>query len=584
MKSQPTTRSQDDFGSSANAAVYARFSTDKQRDASIDDQVRNCLRWAERTQQGIEIVKVFEDKGISGASKDRPGFKAMLTAAEAREFDVLLVDDLSRLSRDDVETKQIIRRFKFRGLRIVGVSDGYDSAAKGEKIQSSMRGLMNEMYIDDLREKTHRGLHGQALKGNNTGGRSYGYKHVQILHPSKLDPHGRPVIEAVRREVDPDQAAIIIEIFERYASGWTPRRVAGDLNCRGIPAPRGGKWQQTAIYGDPDEGTGILCNPLYIGKYIWNRREWRKNPDTGRRTKRLRDRTEWVATSMPELRIIEQGLWDRAMARRTALANDKGVRIRLGIRNAEDRGRSTGRGPKYLFSGMLKCGVCGANYKVYSSSSYGCTLNLDGGDAACPNRLRLPRKIAETRLLDAIKGELFSDEARNLFVTETSRLLREYAARAVPDLRRAKSDAEAADKEIVNIVNAIKAGIIGPSTKSALQAAEAKKAHADAKITAATEGDAKAAEKVSSMLPRALDRYRDLVADLGAVLGRDVDRARTQLKQLLGDIRLHPAGDGLEAEISADWFGALSLAGADPTRLKLLRVAGIGFEPMTFGL
>jgi site-specific DNA recombinase len=564
------------------AAVYARFSTDKQRDASIDDQLRNCRRWAER--HGAEVCGVFEDRGISGSSKDRPGFKAALAAANAGGFDVLLVDDLSRLSRDDVETKQTIRRFKFRGMRIVGVSDGYDSAQKGEKIQSTMRGLMNEMYLDDLREKTHRGLQGQALAGNNTGGKAYGYRHVPTFHPSKLDPHGRPVVEAVRREIDPEQASIVLEIFERYAAGWSPRRIATDLNGRGIPSPRGRKWQQTAIYGDPDEGTGILCNRLYIGVYQWNRREWRKDPDTGRRTKRVRDRSEWVETPMPELRIVPQELWDKAMGRRTALTAEKGERIRLGIRDANDKGRSTGRGPKYLFSGLLKCGLCGANYKVYSSTSYGCGLNIDGGHTACSNRFRLPRKVAETRLLDVLKGELFNEEACALFVQETSRLLREHAAGTAPDLKRAERDVEVANKEIENIMAAIRAGIITTSTKTALEAAEARKSQAEGVLSSATAADSKAANKVVAMLPRALDRYRTMLGDLAGVLGRDVDRARAQLRQLLGDIRLHPAGRGLEAEISADWFGALSLAGTDPARLKVLMVAGAGFEPTTLGL
>ncbi len=564
------------------AAAYARFSTDKQRDASIDDQLRNCRRWAER--HGAELASVFEDRGISGASKDRPGFKDMLAAADAGSFDVLLVDDLSRLSRDDVETKQTIRRFKFRGLRIVGVSDGYDSALKGEKIQATMRGLMNEMYLDDLREKTHRGLYGQAQEGNNTGGRAFGYKHVAIEHPTKLDPHGRPVVEAVRRVVDEDQAAIVVEIFDKYTSGWSPRRIAADLNGRGIPSPRGGKWQQTAIYGDPDEGTGILCNRLYIGVYQWNRREWRKDPDTGRRTKRVRDRSEWVETEMPELRIVPQELWDKAMARRTALTAEKGERIRMGIRDANDKGRSTGRGPKYIFSGLLKCGVCGANYKVYSSTSYGCGLNLDGGHTACPNRFRLPRKVAEARLLDVLKGELFSKEACDLFVKETTRLLQQQAARTAPDLKRAERDIEAANKEIDNIMEAIRAGIITASTKAGLEAAEARKARAEAQLTEATSADTKAAMKVATMLPRALDRYRTMLGDLSGVLERDVDRARAQLRELLGDIRLHPAGKGLEAEISADWFGALNLAGTDPARLKVLMVAGARFELATFGL
>lgn len=344
-------------------------------------------------------------------------------------------------------------------------------------------------------------------------GRAFGYKHVAIEHPTKLDPHGRPVVEAVRRVVDEDQAAIVVEIFEKYTSGWSPRRIAADLNGRGIPSPRGGKWQQTAIYGDPDEGTGILCNRLYIGVYQWNRRKWHKDPDTGRRTKRVRDRSEWVETEMPELRILPQELWDKAMARRTALTAEKGERIRMGIRDANDKGRSTGRGPKYIFSGLLKCGVCGANYKVYSSTSYDCGLNLDGGHTACPNRFRLPRKVAEARLLDVLKGELFSKEACDLFVKETTRFLQQQAARSAPDLKRAERDIEAANKEIENIMAAIRAGIITASTKAGLEAAEAAeagkaRAEAQLRLTEATSADTKAAMKVATMLPRALDRYR----------------------------------------------------------------------------
>lgn len=199
-------------------ATYARFSTDHQRDSSIDDQRRNCLKFAER-QGWPEPVYHFEDRAISGALKARPGYQEMLAEAERGGFDILLVDDLSRLSRDDVETKTVIRRFKFRNLRIIGVSDGYDSAAKGEKIQSSMRGLMNEMYIDDLREKVMRGMTGQAMKGNNVGGRCYGYRHVPQYDPTKTSPDGQPVVLCVRREINDEQAEVIRTIFELFAQG-----------------------------------------------------------------------------------------------------------------------------------------------------------------------------------------------------------------------------------------------------------------------------------------------------------------------------------------------------------------------------
>ena len=567
------------------AATYARFSTDKQRDASIEDQIRNCRNYAHR--QEWLIVKHFEDKGISGISKDRAGFNAMLAAAKAGEFDVLLVDDLSRFSRDDVETKQVIRRFKFQGLRIIGVSDGYDSAQKGEKIQSTMRGLMNEIYLDDLREKTHRGLYGQALAGNNTGGRSYGYRHVPIEDPSRLDPHGRPIINAVRREVDEAQAHVIIQIFQWYADGWSPRAIARELNTRAIPSPRGGKWQQTAIHGDPNEGTGILNNWLYMGQNVWNRREWRKNPDTGRRTYIQRPEAEWVRTEMPELRIIDDALWERVKARQKRQSAEKGERVKKGLRaaSADASGRSTGRGPKYLFPSLLKCGCCGANYVMHSTTSYGCALNINGGDAACSNRLRLPRKLAELRLLDALKQDLFTPEASELFVKETTRLLRERAATLQPDLKRAQKDVEAANREIDNLMAAIKAGIITASTKAALEAAETAKVEAESKLAAATGMDERAVQRVTAMLPRALDRYRAMLDDINAVLSRDVARARTHLKDLLGEVRLHPAGHGLEAELDADWSKVISPANSgELARLKVLLVAGAGLEPATFGL
>jgi site-specific DNA recombinase len=145
------------------AALYARYSSDRQRDASIDDQFRNCISFAER--EGWTVEARYQDEAISGSRADRPGYRMLVGDAEAHKFDVLIVDDLSRLSRDEVEMKQLIRRLRFRNIRLIGVSDGFDSASKGAKVQATFRSLMNDMYLDDLREKTYRGLAGQALKG-----------------------------------------------------------------------------------------------------------------------------------------------------------------------------------------------------------------------------------------------------------------------------------------------------------------------------------------------------------------------------------------------------------------------------------
>lgn len=246
------------------AVFYGRYSTDMQRESSIQDQLRNCVKFAERENWVIE--EKYFDEAISGSTSDRPQYQKMIDDAKSKNFDVLLVDDLSRLSRDSIEVQTTIKRLRHWQIRIIGVSDGFDSASKGHKIQAGFRGMMNEMFLDDLAEKTHRGLAGQALKGNNCGGRSYGYKHIPIEDPSRKDEYGRPLIIGARREVDPEQADAIRKIFKWYSEGYSPRWIAAELNRLKVPAPRSGSWAQTAIYGDVRSGVGILNNPLYIGK------------------------------------------------------------------------------------------------------------------------------------------------------------------------------------------------------------------------------------------------------------------------------------------------------------------------------
>ncbi|EQD30603.1 protein containing Resolvase, partial [mine drainage metagenome] len=133
------------------AALYARFSSDLQRATSIEDQLRNCRKRVEL--EGWVVVATYADAAMSGTDANRPQYRAMLEAAAGREFDVLIVDDLSRLTRDAVECERAIRRLEFIGLRIIATSDGYDSTRKARKVHRGFKGLMNEIFLDDLRER-----------------------------------------------------------------------------------------------------------------------------------------------------------------------------------------------------------------------------------------------------------------------------------------------------------------------------------------------------------------------------------------------------------------------------------------------
>lgn len=194
-------------------AIYARFSCDKQSEASTEDQIRLCR--ARANHLVAEVVCVHADDGISGSIPvgDRPGGRALLADFLGDRFDTLIVEGLDRLSRDLVESERIVRRLEHRGVRIIGCADGYDSELAGRKVMRQVRSLVNELYLDDLRHKTHRGLAGRVDRGFHGGGKSFGYRSVPIDGGHKL-------------QVDAEQARWVTWIFEQYAHGWSVQAIA----------------------------------------------------------------------------------------------------------------------------------------------------------------------------------------------------------------------------------------------------------------------------------------------------------------------------------------------------------------------
>src|SRR3972149_1212718 len=160
------------------AALYARYSSDKQREATIEDQFRNCLRLAER--EDWQIIHKYTDEALSGAKINRPGYQALLEAAKRKEFDVIVVDEVSRLWRDQEEQWKAVKRLEYQQVHIRGVNDGVNTLSEGFGLLLSIRGAINEEARREIAKRTHRGLTGQAMQGNNAGGKSYGYRHVPI--------------------------------------------------------------------------------------------------------------------------------------------------------------------------------------------------------------------------------------------------------------------------------------------------------------------------------------------------------------------------------------------------------------------
>jgi DNA invertase Pin-like site-specific DNA recombinase len=495
-------------------AAYARYSSDSQREASLEDQLRNCRAYALR--QGWPAPEVFTDAAISGARLDRPGYAAVL----AGRFDVILVDDLSRLSRDAVECQRAVRRLTFAGVRLVGVSDGVDTGRKSHKADVGLRGLMSELYLDDLADKTHRGLTGRALAGASAGGLPYGYR----------------VTETGQRAILEDEAAIVRRIFGEYAAGLTPRAIAAALNREGIPSPRGGSWTLTAIRADVRRGIGILGNPIYIGRQVWNRSRWVKHPETGRRVRQERPESEWIVREAPGLAIVERSLWDAVEAR---------VR---GGKHASPVGK--GRPPKHVLSGILRCGECGGPMTVIDRYRYGCGRAKDRG--TCSSTLRFSRLDAERAVLAGVRAELGTPQAYAAFQRAVAEKMRRHAPN-VDALKRRLAEAE---RERGNVLVAIRAGIITPSTKAELERLEREAIDAQRAVAAGEQ------QQPAKILPRAREVWTRMLERLADV--RDKPAAREALRTLVGErivVRLNENGDPI-AEVAASCCQISLVAGA----------------------
>src|SRR5512144_1865419 len=185
------------------AALYARYSSDNQREASIADQLRSCRLHAQR--QGWTIVTEYSDHAVSGASMIRVGVQALLGDALRRRFDVVLTESLDRLSRDQEDIAGFYKRTLFAGIKIVTLSEGEIS-----ELHIGLKGTMGALYLKDLADKTRRGLRGRVEAGKSGGGLCYGYDTVK-----RFTENG----EAIRgdRTINAAEAEVVRRIFSEFA-------------------------------------------------------------------------------------------------------------------------------------------------------------------------------------------------------------------------------------------------------------------------------------------------------------------------------------------------------------------------------
>ncbi|MCW8088264.1 recombinase family protein [Sabulicella glaciei] len=561
--------------------IYVRFSSENQSEASVDDQIRICRARAER--EGWVVENVFVDAAISGATALRPGYQALLAAMRTGRVDVVLSESLDRLSRDQEHVASLYKLARFAAVRIITLAEGEVS-----ELHVGLKGTMGALFLKDLADKTRRGLEGRVLQGRSGGGLCYGYCVVR----GSVGRNGEA--ERGLREIHPAEAEVVREVFRRFADGESPVAIVKTLNARNVPSPRDGVWSDGALRGQAKRGTGILRNRIYIGELVWNQRRWLKSPDTGLRVARDNPESAVIVTPVPELRIIDQELWDRVQARLASAARPRDALTG----EAMDHLWQHRRAPN-LLSGKVRCGSCGAPFITAGKDYMSCKAMAKQG--TCGNRTRVRRTRLETQILDAMADDLMQPDALANFVagftTEWNRLVAVRTA----EIAQTRQTLGVVTRKLNGLINALADGYRAPGLQAQLDNLSAEQAQLQAEIDAS-----EAVTPLPRLHSNLSEVYRQRVARLREELGGEtaeqgvIEAARALIDCIVifpptlsgGAPRIEVRGE-LSALLGAAGVPGLQLQRSDNAKTPPTFVdgvcsrsgdAGTGFEPVTFRL
>lgn len=537
-----------------HGAIYARYSSRNQREESIEDQIAVCRAHAGMNNIAVLDEHIYADAAESGAKRNRRGLRDLMEAAENSEFELVLVDDLSRLYRDNVELLLQLGRLSFRGVRVISVADGLDSGHEDDILGIQLRSIINENYLRDLKKKTLRGQVAQARRGFSAGARPYGY--TSVAEGEIRIRRGVPTPEGYKTVIQPAEAAVILTIFQQYADGDGLTKIAQRLNDDEVASRRRGGWSPPTL-------GRILDNERYVGHWVWNRFGYRREPQTNKRRKFEKPKSEWVIHDYQDLRIIPDELWQRVRERREASRRQFPAKVRRRGFDESQTGSREDLSPTHLLSGAMKCGECGGSFVLVAGTRggyYGC---LAQKSHRCTNRVRVHRKLVERRVVaavqDALQDTVRVKEILKRVEAETERL----AAGSRDELKLKEQALKKCQSDLAGFVDFVARGKGSDTIADAIQR---------------TEGTIRDLEEEVRWLRAAHERMfepppeawiEDRLRSIGTVLERNVSQAGLALRDYLGKIEMRPVKPevGRPYLVARMSLGLLELL-ADPPRVK----------------
>lgn len=503
-----------------NAAIYARYSSDLQNPNSVEDQFRICRELV--ANNGWSAAGEFSDAAISGVTLDRPGFRALVSAAHQGKFEVIVAEALDRLSRNLSDIARFYEELSFAGIRIVTIAEGEVS-----ELHVGLKGTMNQLFLRDQKAKIHRGKRGRIANGRAAGGIGYGYRVIR-----RFGEDGEPV--RGERKIEKKEAKVVRLIFRLFADGMMPRAIAGKLNDQRLIAPKGGPWTHGTIFGQMRKGTGVLNNELYIGRLIWGRSRTTRRVDNGAKIVLGNPPEKWFVNEVPHLRIVSDDLWRRVKTRQTEV-----YRPWLGNYMKFQRIRNL----KYLFSRLLKCGTCGASMVQFQIDQFGCAAHSDQRSWLCSNKTRINYAAARDRLLGVIRTTAFTPANIKKFkarMRQAWSTRKSNKAKAIDALNR---ELAGVDANIGYLVAAIQAGTAPTILKPIFERAERERN----RLQRLLRSEDPPLEEIETALDEEIENLRRLVNDMDTAPGWRLSKAHNLTKLLIGPVTVSRRKGGLIA-------------------------------------
>lgn len=404
-----------------NAVIYARYSSDNQREESIEGQLRECKEYAEKN--GMTILNTYIDRALSAKTDNRPEFQHMIKDSAKHLFDVVIVWKLDRFARNRYDSAHYKATLRKNGVKVLSATEAIATDSTGILLESLLEGYA-EFYSAELAEKVVRGMTENALKCKYNGGSI---------------PMGYVIDGNQYFQIDPVAAPVVLEIFTLYSKGTSMQTLVNMLNERGIKSSRGGKITLNIV-------NHILKNRRYIGEYSY------------------RDVVQ--PDAIPA--IVPKELFDRVQKR---MAKNKKAPAR---HKAED---------DYLLTTKLHCGKCGALMVGESGTSHTMKIHRYYRCVNTKKKKLCDRKAVKKDWIENLVVEqamkVIMDDAMVLYIAD---MVMDLQARESTDLPLLKQQLAETEKAIKNMLDAIQQGIFNSSTKTRLDELEENKSKLEVSI------------------------------------------------------------------------------------------------------